>query len=61
MTSPVNDDTSLCFGFNVGYWVLLDILIQGSQPVVRVPPVVRESIPGGTRVTPIFSQNLECK
>jgi len=29
---------------------------KGSQPVVRVPPVVREGLPGGTRVTSIFSQ-----
>jgi len=25
MTSPFNDDTSLCFGFNVVYWALLGI------------------------------------
>jgi len=29
---------------------------RGSQPVVRVPLVVREGLPGGTRVTSFFLQ-----
>jgi len=30
---------------------------RGSQPVVRVPLVVREGLPGGKRVTSIFHKN----
>ena len=29
-------------------------IAQGFQPVVRVPPVVRKGLPGGTPVTFIF-------
>jgi len=35
---------------------LATALHQWFQPVVRVPPVVREGLSVGTPVTPIFSQ-----